>query len=166
MSDLVERMRETQAQLRKFVYESALGNGHEPSRLLRLARDQLSEAADALERAERDKDQIVENAVSVLTGGCADHGKLSFEAFTQAGGGACPICLTSALERAERERDEAQEALKPFAECVEQISGDKSDEEWAKFRLLVGDYRRAALAYNAALSQAANPLPKAQGEDE
>lgn len=38
------------------------------------------------------------------------------------------------------------EALKPFADCVEQIDPAESDEEWAKFRLLIGDYRRAAIA--------------------
>ncbi len=35
------------------------------------------------------------------------------------------------------------EALRPFADCCEQIANDESDEEWAKFRLLVSDYRRA-----------------------
>jgi hypothetical protein len=39
-----------------------------------------------------------------------------------------------------------EEALKPFAECVVWISPEESDEEWAKFRLLIGDYRRAARA--------------------
>lgn len=34
-------------------------------------------------------------------------------------------------------------ALKPFVDCCEWISDDESDEEWAKFRLLIGDYRRA-----------------------
>lgn len=38
------------------------------------------------------------------------------------------------------------DALRPFAECVEQISAEESDEEWAKFRLLIADYRRAAKA--------------------
>lgn len=42
--------------------------------------------------------------------------------------------------------EEVIEALKPFAVCVEQIASSESDEEWAKFRLLVGDYRRAAKA--------------------
>jgi len=37
-------------------------------------------------------------------------------------------------------------ALEPFAACVDQIAGDEDDEEWAKFRLLVKDYRRAANA--------------------
>lgn len=39
-----------------------------------------------------------------------------------------------------------QAALKPFADCCDQISDDESDEEWAKFRLLIGDYRRARIA--------------------
>lgn len=37
-------------------------------------------------------------------------------------------------------------ALLPFANCCEQISDDEPDEEWAKFRLTVGDYRRAKAA--------------------
>jgi len=37
-------------------------------------------------------------------------------------------------------------ALSPFAECCDQIGEDESDEEWAKFRLLIGDYRRASAA--------------------
>ncbi len=39
-----------------------------------------------------------------------------------------------------------REALQPFADCVEQIKPDEDDEEWAKFRLLIKDYRRAAKA--------------------
>lgn len=37
-------------------------------------------------------------------------------------------------------------ALEPFAKCVEQIGDEESDEEWAKFRLLIKDYRRASAA--------------------
>lgn len=39
-------------------------------------------------------------------------------------------------------------ALKPFADCCEQIDCTEDDEEWAKFRLLVSDYRRARNAMN------------------
>lgn len=46
-----------------------------------------------------------------------------------------------------------EEALRPFAKCADEIDYDDrerevptSDEEWAKFRLLVGDYRRARAA--------------------
>ena len=39
--------------------------------------------------------------------------------------------------------DALREALKPFADCCEYISDDEDDEEWAKFRLLIKDYRRA-----------------------
>jgi hypothetical protein len=35
-------------------------------------------------------------------------------------------------------------ALKPFADCIEQIKDEEDDEEWAKFRLLIKDYRLAA----------------------
>ena len=38
---------------------------------------------------------------------------------------------------------ELVEALEPFAKCCEQIADDEDDEEWAKFRLLIKDYRRA-----------------------
>jgi predicted RNA-binding Zn-ribbon protein involved in translation (DUF1610 family) len=39
------------------------------------------------------------------------------------------------------------EALKPFSDCADQIADDEDDEEWAKFRLLIKDYRRAKAAY-------------------
>ena len=38
---------------------------------------------------------------------------------------------------------EAAEALKPFADCMEYIADDEDDDEWAKFRLEIKDYRRA-----------------------
>lgn len=57
--------------------------------------------------------------------------------------------LAACQPMVEGERERLRAALKPFAECVEQISDDESDEEWAKFRLLVGDYRRAADAVRA-----------------
>ena len=44
------------------------------------------------------------------------------------------------------EVERLREALKPFADCCDQIAEDESDEEWAKFRLLIGDYRRARAA--------------------
>jgi len=57
---------------------------------------------------------------------------------------------TRRAEQAERMLAEAVEALQPFAECVEQISADESGEDWAKFRLLIKDYRRAASIRSAA----------------
>lgn len=39
--------------------------------------------------------------------------------------------------------EELVEGLRPFADCCEYISDDEDDEEWAKFRLLIKDYRRA-----------------------
>lgn len=54
---------------------------------------------------------------------------------------------TGAMKKAEERIATLEAALKPFAECVEQISPDEDDEEWAKFRLLIGDYRRAAKAF-------------------
>ena len=50
---------------------------------------------------------------------------------------------------AEAENAQLREALKPFAKCSEQIADDEDDEEWAKFRLLIKDYRRAARAIEA-----------------
>ncbi len=47
---------------------------------------------------------------------------------------------------------ELEAALRPFADCVEQISDDESSEEWAKFRLLIGDYRRASQALKGSSS--------------
>lgn len=37
-------------------------------------------------------------------------------------------------------------ALEPFADCCDQIADSEDDEEWAKFRLLVKDYRHARAA--------------------
>lgn len=39
-------------------------------------------------------------------------------------------------------------ALKPFAECIEYINPEEDDEEWAKFRLLIRNYRLAAETFN------------------
>lgn len=49
-------------------------------------------------------------------------------------------------ERAEAAIVEKDKALEPFAACVDQISPDEDDEEWAKFRLLVKDFRAARRA--------------------
>jgi hypothetical protein len=57
--------------------------------------------------------------------------------------------LTAAQALIEQQRQEIERlrvALKPFAQCVEQINASESDEEWAKFRLLIKDYRRAQAA--------------------
>lgn len=53
-----------------------------------------------------------------------------------------------------------REALRPFAECAAQIDPDEDDEEWAKFRLLIKDYRAAAAAF------AASPKPTDTAEKE
>lgn len=37
-------------------------------------------------------------------------------------------------------------ALQPFAECCDQIAPEEDDEEWAKFRLVIYEYRRARAA--------------------
>lgn len=37
-------------------------------------------------------------------------------------------------------------ALEPFAKCCEHIKDEEDEEEWAKFFLLVKDYRRAKAA--------------------
>lgn len=54
------------------------------------------------------------------------------------------------LERLREENGAKDAALKPFADCCEQIGDEESDEEWAKFRLLIGDYRRARTALQGA----------------
>ena len=41
---------------------------------------------------------------------------------------------------------ELEAALKPFADCAEQIDPHEDGDEWAKFRLLVANYRVAASA--------------------
>jgi hypothetical protein len=41
---------------------------------------------------------------------------------------------------------EAREALEPFAGCTEHIKPEESDQEWAKFRLLIENYRDAQRA--------------------
>ena len=51
----------------------------------------------------------------------------------------------------EKENTELRDALKPFADCAAQLEGSEDvprapDGEWAKFRLLTDDYRRAARA--------------------
>ena len=48
-----------------------------------------------------------------------------------------------ALATAEAEIAALREALKPFADCCDQIEDTEDDEEWAKFRLLIKDYRAA-----------------------
>lgn len=54
--------------------------------------------------------------------------------------------IAAEIERLTARMGELEAALKPFADCVDQINDDEDDEEWAKFRLLIGDYRRARRA--------------------
>lgn len=56
-----------------------------------------------------------------------------------------PSTYKLAIEAA-TEIERLREALKPFADCCDQIADDEDDEEWAKFRLLIKDYRRARQA--------------------
>ncbi|NTG00045.1 hypothetical protein G6L30_07915 [Agrobacterium rhizogenes] len=49
--------------------------------------------------------------------------------------------------------DEMAKALEPFAECCQYIEDTDDDEEWAKFRLIVSDYRRAKAALSKAKEQ-------------
>ena len=53
------------------------------------------------------------------------------------------------------DNDRLRTALKPFADCVEQIGKHEDDEEWAKFRLLIKDYRRAKKAFDLSIKQQA-----------
>jgi len=45
--------------------------------------------------------------------------------------------------------DEMAKALEPFADCCQYIEDTDDDEEWAKFRLIVSDYRRAKAAVSS-----------------
>lgn len=56
------------------------------------------------------------------------------------------IATTAETERLRDEVERLREALKPFADCCEYIGADEDDEEWARFRLIVSDYRRARAA--------------------
>lgn len=67
----------------------------------------------------------------------------SFLARHEHGPKAAALTIQRAFEERERE---LREALKPFADCCWQIRADESDEEWAKFRLLIKNYRRARQA--------------------
>ena len=44
-------------------------------------------------------------------------------------------------------------ALKTFADCCDQIDASEDDEAWAKFRPLIGDYRRARAALSKSEQQ-------------
>jgi hypothetical protein len=54
--------------------------------------------------------------------------------------------LLAYIAKLQADGDKLAVALEPFAECCGQIAEHESDEEWAKFRLLIGDYRRATQA--------------------
>lgn len=58
--------------------------------------------------------------------------------------------IAEGRKQADRQIDElkaqlivANGALRTFADCCDQIADDEDDDEWAKFRLEIGDYRRA-----------------------
>lgn len=52
-----------------------------------------------------------------------------------------------------------EQALLVFAACARDLGPDVPDDEWAKFRLLASDYRRAHAAY-VALTGAEPPFPE------
>lgn len=61
----------------------------------------------------------------------------------------------AAIERLAAENAAMRVALKPFAECAKELDGCADlprapDGEWAKFRLLTDDYRRARTALKGA----------------
>lgn len=65
----------------------------------------------------------------------------------------------AAIARLSAKYEALAKALKPFADCAEQIADTEDDEEWAKFRLLIKHYRQAAKALEATRHvDAANPL--------
>lgn len=64
--------------------------------------------------------------------------------------------LTKTLLEEESEKAKLVEALEPFAACADELDGypadgvePSDDNEWASFRLLVSDYRRARAALAA-----------------
>lgn len=77
-----------------------------------------------------------------------------------------PDRLAALLAEAAEGLIECLEALKPFAECIEHINPEEDDEEWAKFRLLIKNYRLAAATfakYAAKTTQGAEHPPEQPG---
>jgi hypothetical protein len=61
------------------------------------------------------------------------------------------------------------EALQPFADCIEHINPEEDDEEWAKFRLLIKHYRKAATVFQkltGPTTQDAEPQPEQQDSEQ
>ena len=64
--------------------------------------------------------------------------------------------LQAECEKLRARETKLVEALEPFAACADELDGSPEDgieptddDEWAKFRLLVSDYRRARAALAA-----------------
>lgn len=77
-----------------------------------------------------------------------------------------PDRIADLLDEAGHAVTECLEALKPFAECIEHINPEEDDEEWAKFRLLIKNYRLAAATfakYAAKTTQGAEHPPEQPG---
>jgi len=73
----------------------------------------------------------------------------------------------------EAERDRLRKALKPFAACADELDYDTEatgreypDDEWAKFRLIVSDYRNARAALRNEEGRAMTDAPKGSNADE
>lgn len=79
-------------------------------------------------------------SVSIRQGDCDD------EPFVQVIARHRQQAVAEALAARDAEIERLQEALVPFAKCCDQIADDEDGEEWAKFRLLVKDYRLARTA--------------------
>lgn len=62
----------------------------------------------------------------------------------------CIETLSAALTAQADEIERLRTALKPFADCCEYISDDEDNDEWAKFRLIIKNYRDARAALKAA----------------
>ena len=55
------------------------------------------------------------------------------------------------IQKLREENERLKVAIKPFADCADELDGNEyrpapPDEEWAKFRLVVSDYRKARAA--------------------
>ena len=49
-------------------------------------------------------------------------------------------------KRLRKENEKLREVLIPFANCALQIDDSESDDEWARFRLTIGEYRKTQIA--------------------
>ena len=126
--ELVERLEALHVECRRWVYESGLGDSHEPSRLLRLARDITTEAAAALSRAEAERD-LLGTSLQAIVRAHTDYGDDEFETIARAlckAGGGDPDALV-AVNDGPTQR--AWRQFLPEATLTHRISRDAQGED-------------------------------------